>query len=327
MSGLAPLLNLDELEQDAPLMEEPPRMALDLIDEDPDQPRTEFDPVALQELADNIAASGGVKSPVSLRPHPLMPGRYMLNFGARRLRASRLAGLPDIPYFIDRKVDSFDQVAENEQRAPLTAMELALFIKARLDEGMTQADIARRLGKNRGFVSKHAALIDAPAVVVDALRVGKLAGVNEAYELGKLHAAHPEAVDQWAAQQQEIPRSAIVALRDQLESPAVTVSAPGPVMQSGPTLAGPEDEANGKVIVLGSATPPAKRAKVSAAPAAPQPAATRPVLMAEYRGQPLELDVVNEPPAAGHLYGRRPGSPRRLTVPAGEVKLTGFARV
>jgi ParB family chromosome partitioning protein len=328
MSGLAPLLNLDELEQDAPLVEEPPRMALDLIDEDPDQPRTEFDPVALQELADSIAASGGVKSPVSLRPHPFAPGRYMLNFGARRLRASRLAGLPDIPYFIDRKVDSFDQVAENEQREPLTALELALFIKARLDQGMTQADIARRLGKNRGFVSKHAALIDAPAVVLDALRVGKLAGVNEAYELGKLHASHPEAVEKWAAQQQEIPRSAIVALRDQLESPAVTASAPGSVPQSGPALVVPEVEAKGEVSVAGPATPMVKQAKVSVAPAlSPQPVPSRPALMAKYKGQPLELDLVNVPPAAGHLYGRRPGSPRRLTVPAGDIKLTGFARV
>jgi ParB family chromosome partitioning protein len=103
-------------------------------------------------------------------------------------------------------------------RADVEAMELALFIKARLDDGMTQAEIARRLGKSRGFVSKHAALIDAPTVVVDALRSGRLAGVNEAYELGNLHAAHPQVVEQWVARQHEIPRSAIVELRERLEA-------------------------------------------------------------------------------------------------------------
>jgi ParB family chromosome partitioning protein len=315
MSGLAPLLNLDELEQDTPVVEEPPRMALDLIDEDPDQPRTEFDPVALQELADNIAASGGVKSPVSLRPHPLAPGRYMLNFGARRLRASRLAGLPDIPYFIDRQVDSFDQVAENEQREPLTAMELSLFIKARVAEGMTLTEIAERLGKSKSFISRAAVLAEAPECVQAAYRDGRLRGSTEAYELAKLHAQTPAEVEQWTANVQEITRTTLTTLKERLAS--LTAPAVALTVEAKTPAAAPANQ-------LEKPNASAKLAKVATAPA-PRSAPARPVLMAEYKGQPLALDVADVPAAPGHVYGRRLGSSRRLTVPAAHLKLTGFA--
>lgn len=328
LGGLAPLLDIDQLD-DAPTpaarSQEAPRMALDLIDEDPNQPRTDFDPVALQELADSIQVSGGVKSPVSLRPHPTAPGRYMLNFGARRLRASRMLGLADIPYFIDRKVDSFDQVIENEQRSNLTAIELALFIKARLAEGMEQQEIARRLGKSKALVSKHASLIDAPDVVMDALRTGKAAGANEAYELRRLHADHPQAVEQWAAGQDTITRSALTELRQRLSAPAVqpevlpVPAAVQPAAVEAPVVAP-------AVAAPSAAAPAAKPAPAKSdagqtAKASPAPL----VLVGEYKGQRLELDLSARPAVAGHVFGRRPGSSRRLTVPAAEVRLVGFA--
>ena len=63
------------------------QLPIDSIDEDPEQPRSEFDAAALEELASTIR-SRGVLQPVSVRPHPLSPGRWMLNFGSRRYRAS-----------------------------------------------------------------------------------------------------------------------------------------------------------------------------------------------------------------------------------------------
>ena len=56
---------------------------------------------------------------MSVRPNLQAPGRWMLNFGARRLRASRMAGMAEIPAFIDTTADSYDQVIENEQRVGL----------------------------------------------------------------------------------------------------------------------------------------------------------------------------------------------------------------
>jgi ParB family chromosome partitioning protein len=306
---LPPLLDVAGLGDDLPPREEPPRMALDLIDEDPHQPRKQFDPQTLQELADSITAAGGVLQPVSLRPNPDAPGRYIINFGHRRCRAARMAGLADVPYFIGHQCDSFAQIIENEQRDDLSPLDLAAFIRDRVAEGFSQQEIAQRLGKSKGYVSKAAALAEAPALVVEAVRTGKVVGVTPAYELINLHAAHPEAVEQLVAAPQEVTRAAIVELRERLEAPpAVAVSA-----QAAETPAS-------------AATAPAKPPKAAAAGQTAKPAPAALVLMAEYKGQPLELDTMNAPPASGQIFGRRPGSTRRLTVPAADVKLVGFVQ-
>src|SRR4051812_36343684 len=119
--------DLDAIEAlDAPALPlgAPVLIALDLIDEDPAQPRCEFAEEALRELAATIAERG-VKQPISVRPHPETPGRWIINFGARRVRASRLAGKEVVPAFVDAGVDEYDQVIENEQRDGLKPMELA----------------------------------------------------------------------------------------------------------------------------------------------------------------------------------------------------------
>ncbi|MCE2689938.1 MAG: ParB/RepB/Spo0J family partition protein [Rubrivivax sp.] len=108
----------------------PLQLPLDLIDEDPDQPRKDFDPVPLAELTDSVKARGVLQA-ISVRRHPLTPDRWMVNFGARRLRASRLAGKPTIPAYVDNAMDSYDQVIENEQRENLSPLELALFVQSR----------------------------------------------------------------------------------------------------------------------------------------------------------------------------------------------------
>src|SRR5450631_3651480 len=91
---------------------QPMQIPLDAIDEDPHQPRTEFDDSTLAELAASIAERG-VLQPVSVRPNPDSAGRWILNFGARRLRACRLASLERISAFVDSTVDDYAQVVEN----------------------------------------------------------------------------------------------------------------------------------------------------------------------------------------------------------------------
>ena len=87
MALLLDHLALDELPPPQ-LHGTPLSLPIDSIDEDPEQPRREFEPEAMAELAQTIEARG-VRQPVSVRPHPQHPGRWMLNFGARRLRASK----------------------------------------------------------------------------------------------------------------------------------------------------------------------------------------------------------------------------------------------
>lgn len=298
-------------------------MALDLIDEDPNQPREDFDPVALQELADSIKAEGDVLQPISLRPNPDVPGRYIINFGHRRYRAMKLLGRPDIPYFVVRQISTFAQVIENEQRQNLSPMELATFIRDRMAEGFTQQEIARRLGKSKALVSKTASLNEAPVIIIEALQAGRLGGVTEAYELAKLHAQHPQAVTELVAQQKEIPRAAIIALRERLQATTMEAELDVEWSPAADQTVDAEPPAPATGVKTPNAPAPAKPAPAAGQTATPRPAA--PMVMAEYKGQPLVLDVSTVPPYPGHFYGRRPGSPRRLTAPATEVRLVGFA--
>lgn len=192
----------------APQEGEPMRLPVDAIDEDPGQPRLEFDAAALHELAETIRERG-VRQPVSVRPSPAAEGRWLLNFGARRLRASKLAGRADIPAFVDLNADSYDQVIENEQREGLKPLELALFVKKRLDAGETQQEIARRLGKSKAHITMVAAMIDPPDWLLDAYRSGRCRGVSELYELRRLHEARPNAVSDLLAQPGPVSRSAM----------------------------------------------------------------------------------------------------------------------
>ena len=120
---------------------EPLRLPLADIDEDPHQPRSVFDAAELQSMADSIRAHGVVQ-PIVVRPP--VKGRYLLAFGARRLRASRLAEVPDIPAVIRPAGlgDFAEQLIENQQRADLSNTDLAAAIARLVGEGASTKDIA-----------------------------------------------------------------------------------------------------------------------------------------------------------------------------------------
>lgn len=211
-------LSLDSLDLLPPTGGEggtPLRIPLDAIDEDPDQPRQEFDDQSLDELAETIRERG-VRQPVSVRTHPTQPGRWMLNFGARRLRACKQVGLSEIPAFVDQTANSVDQFIENEQRKGLSPLEIALFVQRALNQGQTQADIARAIGKSRQYVTMATALIDPPDWLMAAYREGRCRGLNELHELRKLAGEHPQYVEAWTSDRSPITRDAVMALRAEL---------------------------------------------------------------------------------------------------------------
>lgn len=211
-------LSLDSLDLLPPTGGEggtPLRIPLDAIDEDPDQPRQEFDDQSLDELAETIRERG-VRQPVSVRTHPTQPGRWMLNFGARRLRACKQVGLSEIPAFVDQTANSVDQFIENEQRKGLSPLEIALFVQRALNQGQTQADIARAIGKSRQYVTLATALIDPPDWLMAAYREGRCRGLNELHELRKLAGEHPQYVEAWTSDRNPITRDAVMALRADL---------------------------------------------------------------------------------------------------------------
>jgi len=219
-----PLDDLDLLATPGDLLAGTPQLRIDTIDEDPDQPRREFDPERLAELAETIRERG-VRQAVSVRRHPAQPDRWMLNFGARRLRASKLAGKEEIPAFVDHTANSYDQVIENEQREGLKPLELALFVQRRLGNGESQADIAKRLGKSRQYIMIATALIDAPDWLMGAYREGRCRGMNELHELRKLHGQHPQYVEAWASDRDVITRERLQALRAALAEGSASVQA------------------------------------------------------------------------------------------------------
>lgn len=200
----------------APPTGKPLDIPLAHIEEDPDQPRKEFTPEAMQEMTDSIRARG-VKTPVSVRPHPAKPGKWMLNYGARRYRGSLAAGRESIPAFVDESHDDYDQVIENIQRDDLKPMELAFFIKKRLDAGDQKKAIAKNLGKDGAIITQHLALIDPPACIEDAYSNGKCVSPKTLYELRGLHDKFPEQVEAWCADAPEITRKMVAELADVLK--------------------------------------------------------------------------------------------------------------
>ena len=200
----------------------PLALALRLIDEDPHQPRTEdnpgFSPQSIAELAATIQLRG-VKSPISVRDNPTRSGRYLINHGARRFRASKVAGKTTIPAFIDNDYNEVDQVIENLQRNQLTAREIADYIGRELAKGLRQADIAKSIGKSPPFVTQHIALLDLPEPIAHAFNSGRAKDVTVVNELVTALKKNPREVTEWLEdnEDQDITRSAVKLLRQFLE--------------------------------------------------------------------------------------------------------------
>jgi ParB family chromosome partitioning protein len=189
---------------------EPSMLQLDVISRDPGQPRKHFDEPALNELADSIRAIGVVQ-PISVRPDPDAPGRYIINYGERRYLASKIAGLAAIPVFVHKAPDDYSQVSENLHRADLSPMEMAVFIKRRLDAGEKKHEIAAKLGYKNGYVTEHLALLEAPPCVEKAYANGATSA-RTLYDLRRLHDEFPREVEAWCAGGVEVTRDTVAAL-------------------------------------------------------------------------------------------------------------------
>lgn len=144
---------------------------IEQIEANPNQPRREFDRIALEELANSIKQLGLVQ-PITLRQ--LDESKFQIIAGERRWRASQLAGLTAIPAYIrtikDENVMELALV-ENIQREDLNAIEIALAYEHLQEKsGMTQERVAERVGKSRAAVANYLRLLKLPAQVQMALQ-------------------------------------------------------------------------------------------------------------------------------------------------------------
>ena len=199
----------------------PQELLLEQIDEDPNQPRKEDNPgfsmESLKELAATISGRG-VKSPISVRVNPEAENRYLINHGARRYRASKLAGKKTIPAFIDNDYSQFDQIIENLQRDELTPREIADFIGRELAKGKKKGEIAKEIGKSAAFITQHVTLLDLPEPIADAFNSGRARDVTVINELVTAYKKSPNEVITWLDDEsQELTRGSVKLLREFLD--------------------------------------------------------------------------------------------------------------
>ncbi|MFY7839253.1 MAG: ParB/RepB/Spo0J family partition protein [Lacibacter sp.] len=145
------------------------------IEINPKQPRRDFDEQALKELSESIKMHDIIQ-PVTVSKIP--SGKYRLISGERRWRASKLAGLVDIPAYIRQANDQeLLELAllENLQRENLNAVEIALSYKRLMEElDYTQEQVAERMGKDRTTVTNYIRLLKLPPDIQQAVRTGTL---------------------------------------------------------------------------------------------------------------------------------------------------------
>ncbi|HQZ49346.1 MAG TPA: ParB/RepB/Spo0J family partition protein [Chitinophagaceae bacterium] len=151
------------------------RVAIADIQPNPKQPRRDFDDKALQELADSIKLHDIIQ-PVTVTK--TAAGKFTLISGERRWRASKLAGLKDIPAFVRQANDTqLLELAllENLQREDLNAMEISLSYQRMMEElDFTQEQVAERMGKDRSTIANFIRLLKLPPDIQLAVRNGDI---------------------------------------------------------------------------------------------------------------------------------------------------------
>ncbi len=151
------------------------QLPLQKVEPNPYQPRRDFDPVALEELAESVAEHG-ILQPLTVRELP--NGYYQIIAGERRWRAARMANLQTIPAIVieadDRKTMELALI-ENLQRQDLNPVEEARGYKSLLEDyQLTQEEAARRVGKSRSAVANALRLLNLEEDILDALSGGRL---------------------------------------------------------------------------------------------------------------------------------------------------------
>lgn len=145
------------------------------IEANPFNPRTDFDETALVELSDSIAQHGIIQ-PLTVRK--LGRDKYQLISGERRFKASKLAGLTQVPAYIRLANDQAMlemALVENIQREDLNAIEVALSYQRLLDEcKLTQEELSKKLAKSRTSITNHIRLLKLPPKIQLAVRENEL---------------------------------------------------------------------------------------------------------------------------------------------------------
>lgn len=161
-------------QEDQATSEKPQALSISLIDRNENQPRKVFNEDLLNELAQSIKAHGVIQPIIVVKKN----NRYMIVSGERRFRASKMAGLKEIPAIVRQYTDSeIAEIAliENLQREDLNPIESAKAIKELIENfNLTQEDVSDRIGKSRSAVANTLRLLSLEPEVIQFIESGKL---------------------------------------------------------------------------------------------------------------------------------------------------------
>jgi ParB family transcriptional regulator, chromosome partitioning protein len=195
----------------------PDEMPLSKIHPDPNNSRRAEDEntpegiEAQEELTEDIRRRG-VRSPISLRPHPHIEDEFVINFGHRRFKGALDAGLATIPYFVDISFDSYDQVKENLLHRKPSIWALAEFVQRKLEvEQQSKGQIAEGLGKSQTVVTELLNLVNAPSCLHQSYEHG-VRSPRTLYDLRRAYEEYPSQVDAWCDSGAKITRETIHGL-------------------------------------------------------------------------------------------------------------------
>lgn len=295
----------------------PLMIGIELIDEDPAQPRSRnnpgFRPDSIAELAASYGPKGP-KTPLSLRVNPDSPGRYIINHGHRRYRAGKVKGLNTLPAFIDNDYDDTDQVIENLQRENMTPREIADYIGRELAKGRKKKEIAARIGKSPSFVSQHVTLLDLPEPVATVFRSGRVTDVTVLNELVSAFKANPAEVAHWLNNpSQEMTRGEIRHLREFLAEKrrVATANADGSRQFDDGVSA---DE---QVATLESATKQPENSR----------RASKATIQVEHEGRTAYLLLTRRPRSNGRAWLKYEGDGQEADIDLANVRLVALLAV
>jgi len=271
---------------------------LSAFEEDPDQPRTEFDGPEFDALLEDIKQRGILQPIVVTKT---ASGALRIRFGARRFRAALRLDLSSVPYVVasdPRQFDDYAQVSENEKRSNLQPLELAAFVKKKVDGGEQKSAIAARLGVSNASITFLLSMLDMPAVLRQAYDSHACRSPRLLYELRGLHEKHPEIVELAVQRAPEVTRGFVEQLRARVAAtaglePAGASEAAAPQRaeraRDGDVSTNAAASQAGQGALRGHAQLGREDRRADPAGDRPQPSWSRPALQATYKRQSVEV--------------------------------------
>ena len=294
------------------------RAPLRRFEEDPENPRTEFEGPEFDSFVADIKQRGILQPLVVTKT---AHGKLRIRFGARRFRAAAILKLDYIPYVVvddERQLDSYAQVSENEQRKNLEPLELARFIARRVQAGEAKGFVAEKLGVPAHDVTYLLSMLDAPDFICELYTSGKCRSPQFLYRLRRLFEKHPELVRNRVEALGPITHADLDSITAEIEGPKEqTKKAPLDADADPPTAQAASAPAS-------KVAPPAHQPRIEPSPRAAKESdrIRKPLLLGRHDERDVMLVLSKRPSSGGQIFVRYEDNGAEAEVPFSAVTLS-----